>query len=410
MRSRKKKKLNRIIRIGVVLVILAIGGAGAGYLFRGEIKNALAVRNSKSLVKEANELIELGEWEKAYDKAFAAHRLDPSSLDALKAFFKTAGRTNSPHLLRIAAAITVHPESAREDKVEALTLVQLAGDDLRFMMLYNTLSEELRKEEDISFLKARFMARVGASENAQALVDEYLQSGGKDLRFRLLQIGLLLNPGLPEEERTRGQKLLVELLQEGSEDSRQGLGLLWQYPAGLIDPDLFPTDTTALLEAIPGIAARDRLAMAKVDLVRLKESPEQMESLIRRQITDHAATDPESLAVWLAGLRRFDLILEVLDETRGRESLVTFDLRLQALAATRGAEAAGKWLETPHENSSPLLVHLSRAKLAFAQNKRNDGLNEMNSAFFEADLNLPDCNATQAVGRCDPGPGAGGPA
>lgn len=386
MSSPENKKLNKVVAIAVILVILIIGGAGAGYYFRGDIKKVLAVRNSKSLVQEANELIEKGEWQLAYDKAFAAHRLDPSSLDALKAFFKTAGRTSSPHLLRIAAAITVHPESTRDDKVEALTLVQLAGDDLRFMMLYNSLSEELRKEEDISFLKARFMARVGASENAQTLVNEYLQSGGKDLRFRLLQIGLLLNPGLPEEERKRGQELLVALLKEGNADSKQGLGLLWQYPVGLINAELFPTDSTALLEAIPGIETRDRLAMAKVDLVRVKESAEQVESLIRKQITDYAATDPESLAVWLAGLRRFDLILEVLDESRGRESLVTFDLRLQALAATQGAEAAEKWLETPHDNSSPLLVHLSRAKLAFAQNKRNDGLNEMKSAFFEADL------------------------
>lgn len=385
MKSPEEKKKTRVTAM-VVLLILAVVGGGVALVFRGEIKEAIAMRRAQSLVGEANAFIEKGEWQKAYDKSFAAHLLVPSSQEALKMFFRTAGRTNSPHLLKLAAAVATHPDSSLEDKIEALTLVQLAGDDLRFMMLYNSLPEDVRKMEDVSFLKARFMARVGASETAQKLVDEYLQSGGEDLRFRLLQIGLSLNPGLPEEERKRGQQLLVELLQEGNENSRQGLRLLWQYPAGLIDAELFPEDTTALLEAIPGIEARDRLAMAKVDLVRLKESPEQVESLIRRQITDYAATDSESLAVWLTGLRRPDLVLEVLDETRGRESLVTFDLRLQALAAVQGAEAAETWLENPHENSSQLLVHLSRAKLAFVQNKRNEGLNEMKSAFFEADL------------------------
>lgn len=366
----------------VVTLVVAVTLIGAAILFPQPIKSF----RSRTLVAESNKLMVKGDWRGAFNKAFSAHRLDQKSYPALGAFFKTAARTNSQYLLRIAAAIVVHPESPVEDKVEALTLVHLAGDDLRFMVLYNHLPEEVRGLEEVKFLKARFMAKAGATDVAQKMIDEYLQSGGDDVRFRLLQITLLMNPQMPEESRERGQSLLVELLGQGGEDAKGGLALLWGYPVGLIKPELYPSDTAGILEAIPGIGARDNLAMAKVDLARLTENPDQARSLIEAFVERYRLSETENLAIWLSGLRRPESVLEVLNEERAMTSLVTYDLRLQALAQVEGAESAKKWLETPHPDSSPLLVHLTRAKLAATQDENSEVRQQFQEAFFQVEL------------------------
>lgn len=386
-RRRRIRRRTRFILVvsGVLLFLIACGALL--YQLRGPIKKVVNTRQSKSLVVEANRLIEKEQWQDAYNKAFSAHLLDPSSYPAMQAFFKSAQKVGSPHVLILAASIVVHAESSTEEKIQALTLIYDEGDDNRFMQLYNGLSEDIRNMEDVSFLKAEFMVKIGQSEWTREMVDKYLASGGDDLRFRLMQISLLLKPEADGESLAKGQKLLIQLIQEKNQHSKEGLDLLWSIPIGLIDPDLFPRDTQTMLDGIPGIDPQDELAMAKVELARLKDNSALANTFIRETVARFRDRDPESLAIWLDGLGQLDLVLEVLDETRGMISVKTYDLRLKALTALKGPEAAGKWLEAPHEESSPMLLHLSKAQLAGLRNEPSEVFNEIQGAFFHAGLN-----------------------
>jgi len=385
MRSSSQRRTRAII-ISVSLLVAVIGGGAVAYKFRSQIKKPIVEWRAASHLKNAEKLIGEEEYEEALQLALSAHKMMPKSYHACQVVYRAAAGSQSPRILDYATLLYLHPDSTLEEKVEVLTLVQLMGDDLRFMALYNRMSPEQRENQDIVFLKTRYFATRGAAPAAWQLLEEYFEGGGTDERFKLLQSGLLLIPGLPEDAAERGQKQIVKLVNDKDEASIHAVRLLWGYPVSRIDPDLFPEGIEAKINELEGVAVREELCAVKISLARLKDEPQKQEELILQTVEKHREENLEPIVVWLTGLGRYDLVLNELDEEIGMRSLLTYDVRLKALAAVHGPEAAEKWLETPHPNSSELLVQLSAAKLAHAREDKIRVLDCFQRAFALADL------------------------
>lgn len=359
-----EKKGSRRIIIFLVILVVGLSGFGLGYRFRSHIKKPIIAWRAASHVEKAEALLQEEDWKGAHQLALASYKLAPSH-EALSVLFRSSMGGRLPKILDYGSALLVHPKSTFQEKLEVLTLIQLLGDDLRFMVLYNTLSEEERQNNDIILLKAQFLASRGGFQDAWNLMEDYFESGGQDDRFKLLQAGLLLL-GQGEEPLKRGQELISELIRAESPVSQEAFGLLWNVGVGNIHTDLFAQEDVDALVEKSGAAVRQQLIAEKVRLARKKGDAEGQETVLRQAVQEFGPRDPVVLCNWLTTLGRLDLILEVVSAERGMESLALYDHRLRALSAVEGPEAGKVWLNTPHPDSSDLQVWLSRAILAKA--------------------------------------------
>ncbi len=323
-------------------------------------------KKAEEHVENARKAMEKEEWKEANRLSLAALKLDKDSIDALRLVYLSSARLKSPKTLSAAHSLFLHPDCPFEERVRLLALFQLAGDNLRFTECYNALGEEEKKDPDVLFLKTRFLATRGAGTMARQLIEEFYEEGGEDRRFDALLANMLV-VSRDEEDRKRGQEIIVKLLEEKDPQARSALLSLWNVPPGTLQADLFPADIIDQAASLPEAGPREYLIGAKVEIVRNAEQREEQQKILEAAIGKYGGSDPLLMSGWLVQFGRFDLILEMIDETRGRESLELYDARLVALAAAKGPEAAEAWLEEPHEDSSEIMTWLSRAKLAKAK-------------------------------------------
>jgi len=367
------------------LVVLVLAGGAAGYRYRSQIKGAIWSWRADSQRKEVETLIEKGAWERAQQLALVAYRLDPDSLEGRRLLFRTSAKTQSPNAAAAAAALYLHEDCDFRQRVELLSFFDLTRNGRHFMALYNRLGEEKRKDPDVQFLKIRFLTTRGGRIEARRMLEEYFAQGGDEPRFRGLHARLLLQSG-DESERAKGQEVVAELLEEQDEVAQQAFGLLWNVPPGALRPELYPEDLHSWIAGLPDPGAREQLVGAQIELARAGESKDAQQKILRDAVAELGESAPELLCTWLSRFRRYDLVLDLLDEERGRSSRPLYDHRLRALVAVEGLEAAEAWLETPHPDSSPLRIWVNRAKLAHLRGDRQAAQQCWQEAFGVAEL------------------------
>ncbi len=342
--------------------------------------NPELVEKSNEKLAEAQAAFENEDFEAAYDGALAALKIWPDSLEALRVVFRSAGKMNSPRALPAATSLFLHPDCPFEEKVQLLAFIQLAGDSLRFMQLYNLLDEEQRKNPDVLFLKTRFLASRGGAGDARKIIEDYFEEGGDEDRFKALLANMLIM-SQDEADRKRGQETIVELMEGQDERAKAVFRFMARVPAGTIFPELFPDDISGWVEGLPEPQPIDKLTALKIELAANKDDEAAQNAILAKAIEQFADSDAELLAAWMTQLGRFDQVLAFVDETRGRESLTLYDHRLRALLAVEGPEAAEAWLETPHEESSEILTVLTRAKLAKAKGDDEAAMTNWETAY-----------------------------
>lgn len=341
---------------------------------------AALVQESVETLNLARQAIEAQDWEKANGYALTAVKLDATSLEALRLLYQTSSRMDPAKASETASMLFLHPECSLDEKVKVLTYLQLKGDFGRFTQLYDKLSDEQRKIPDAIFLKCRFLATRGGLESARPVLEEYFRTGGSEPRFKLLYSSLLIQSG-EEADRRRGQGMIVELVRGKGLDGRLAFNLLVDAPAGTIQPELFPPDIGAVTQDWKELRPQEQLIASSVKFAQAKGDASREDEVVVEAISVHAAKNLDMLCRWLAGLERFDRILEVVDEAKGRESVGLFDHRLRALAAVKGPEAAEAWLKTPHPNSSEISVWITRSKLAHQRKDQAAALDCWERAF-----------------------------
>lgn len=351
------------------LMALTLGTARAGI-----------VQESVETATMARKAMEEQDWEKAHGLALSAFKLDPNAIEAVRLAYQTATRVDPAEALELASTLFQHREAKLDEKVKILTYMQLRGDHARFVKLYDLLSDFDRKNPDVIFLKSRFLAKQGVAGGARTVLEEFLKTGGNEPRFKLLLSELLIMSG-DEADRRRGQQTIVELMAGKGLDARVAFNLLWDAAPGSILAELFPEDIDAFVSAFPDARPQEKLIASEIALARAKDDPAKKEGVFSEALKSHADKNLELLCSWLARMDRNDLILAVVDETKGRESVALFDHRLRALAATKGPEAAEAWLATPHPKSSELAVCLTRAKLAALRKSDADALKAWEAGF-----------------------------
>lgn len=325
--------------------------------------NSAVIQESVETAKMAKKAVEEQNWEQAHDLAQSAVKLDPNSIEGLRLLFQAASRVNRSEALATASRLFEHPEVSWDEKVKILTFVQLTGDHNRFAQLYDKLSEEQRKQPDAVFLKSRFLAQRGVVGGARSVLEEYFKTGGNEARFKIL-LGEILVLSSDKEDQRRGQQIFSELMAGNDLNSRIAYNLLWDANPTSLIPELFPADIDSFVNALPEVRPQERLIASELKLARAKGDSAKEKEIYEDAVKAHAEKNLELLCSWLTRMQRFDLILQVVDEAKGRESGSLFDHRLRALTAVQGPEAAEKWLSNPHPNSGEQAVWVARAKLA----------------------------------------------
>lgn len=338
------------------------------------------VQEGTETLNHAQQAIAAQDWEKAHGFAQTALKLDPHSIEAMRLVYQTASRVNPALALETASTLFQHPECGLEEKVKILTYVQLKGDHARFAQLYDCLEADQRKNPDVVFLKARFLANRGAAESARAILEEHLKSGKSEPRFKLLYSSILLQSKKQEDHRS-SQQAIAELMAAGGMDARIAFNLLWDAPPGVLAPDLFPPDIDAFVNAWNDARPQEKLIASGIKLARAKDDAAKQAGIFAEALNTHAAANLDLLCSWLTRFPRFDLILQVVDDKKGRESQSLYDHRLRALTAVNGPAAGEAWLAQPHPDSSETVVWMTRAKLAAAKKDGPGALKAWEQAF-----------------------------
>lgn len=343
--------------------ILALQRATFALLLTFGLAHAALVQESVETLNLARKAIEEQDWPKANGYALTALQLDANSIEALRLVYQTSTRVDPDRALATAEALFQHPESSVEEKVKILTYLQLRGDAGRFTKLYDKLNDEQRKLPDVIFLKCRFLATRGGLELARPVLEDYFKTGANEPRFRLLYSSMLIQSD-QEADRRRGQQWIVELVKAKGAEGRLAFNLLMDAPVGTLQPEVFPADLDAIAKEWTEPRPQEQLIASSIKIAQAKGDAARQDEVLSQAITAHAAKNLELLCTWLAGWQRFDRILEIVDEAKGRTSVALYDHRLRALAAVNGPEAAEAWLKTPHPQSLEISVWISRAKLA----------------------------------------------
>ncbi len=382
MTSRARKL---ILQWTVGLTLLAVAAVGGfAYKERERIRRKIDTWRVNGLVEKAATLRDQGNVGEAHEVALAAQRLNRASYPALELLYRTGIEIESDSLAATAAALFLHHASDRDDKLEALETLLDLEQYSQFAELFRRIPNEHRTDADAWYLEGRFFQEVGERRKARELVEAYFDSGGEDDRLRLLEIELLLNPDAGPSSREKGQRKLARRLELGGAEAAEALHLLWDYPVDFIRSELFHPVLVATFQSMPGAGVREQLALTNIELARAPRSPERTERLIREAMTKHGKEAPEDVAIWLAGLKRPRLVLEVLDEEAGMASITAYDVRLRALGEVHGIDAAEEWLADPHPDSIPVLVSTARAKIAIARDEPIAVINHLREAMSEA--------------------------
>lgn len=342
------------------------------------------VQEGVETLRRARKAVEEKDWEAANGLARTALKLDPDSIEALRMVYQTSLSVNPELALETAQMLFQHPEASFEEKASILGYLQLRGEGARFVQLYDQLTGEQRKNPDMIFLKTRYLATQGAVREARSVLEEYFATGGEEARFRLLFSSLLIVSEDPKDQQ-RGQEVIAELMGVERMTSRVAFNLLGDAPPGTILPNLFPADIDAFVNALPEVRAQEKLIASTIKLAGAKDDATGQSEIFADALRTHQEGSLEMLCAWLSRFQRFDLILEAVDEKRGRESLALYDHRLRALTVVKGPEAAEEWLQNPHEKSSGMAVWMMRAKLAAAKKDGAGALEAWEKAFGLAD-------------------------
>jgi hypothetical protein len=372
------------IRVGLPLLLL-FAAAGGAWFFRDQWKQPVLDWRANGLVQESADLGQAGDWKTAEMRALAAHQLAPSLLGPRQALFEAATAVNSRYLLPAAHLLFTHPEASTETRIEVLEAILRAGQPALFVFLHQKLDLPTRSRDEVVLLLADFLAQTGNAAQARGVLEDRLRRH-PDRRFTAKLARVLLLPGWNDAERTRAHELLAELGSARDVDScfRDALAALAPLPLELIQPSLLPPATADWLEALPDATVDDHLLATRLRLAALP--PAEREPLLTATVQRFQTSAPESLAQWLFGLGRADLVLGLIDEIRGQASPSLFGLRLRAVQTVRGPEAALAWMDQAPPDVNPTDLLLGKAACLFQLDRRADALGTWDEILHQAEV------------------------
>lgn len=342
-----------------ILAVLVLAAGITLYMARSTITRPYQAWRANGQVEQSKRLMQAGKWSEAHQLALAAYGYAPSSSEVLRVLFRTSEHMRFPQAPNVAGALFMHPESSLQEKLDLLGYLDRSGNDRHFLSLLQRLDHAQRSQPDALYLMSRYLITRGRMEEAKKMLDSYRAAGGKERRFLDLYARVLLSGDASQQE--QGQRLVASLMEGGDEIAKQAFNLLRDVPLKTLHPELFPSNLSEWVDKLPHPGASEKLIVALLELAR---EPRREDEIFRKAVSEFQESDPEILCDWLTQLQRFELILEVVDEEKGRRSVALFDHRLRALTAVRGGEAAEDWLAEPLPDASPLETWLSRAKLA----------------------------------------------
>lgn len=357
-----RKRSRFPLRALLVLALLALAAGSTAFLLRSPIRAKWSAWHAQSHFRRAEQFAKAGNWPQAFQTALVGNKLDPAALKGVRILFEAGIKTNSPFTINAATSLFLNPGANFDEKLKALSFCDISHNDKYFFALFARLEEAQRQHPDAQFLMIRFLLPRGGKSQASKMMEAYFASGGTDRRFQGLKARMLLYGNPAEQE--QGQKLVAALLQPPDEVAQEAFNLLWDVPPASLRLALFPANLKEGVAKLPKPGTRENLILAQFELAKALQDAAQQATIFQAAAAQFGTSDPETLCNWLTRFQHFDLILNIVDEEKGRSSLSLFDHRLRALTAVKGVEAAEAWLANPLPDASPLDIWLSRAKLA----------------------------------------------
>jgi energy-converting hydrogenase A subunit M len=324
----------------VVLLFLLMAFAGAFLAYR-PAQRAFKTWRAESLLEEAQEFADAGNWEEARRTAVASLQ-NEGSLAALRLLSLSSIKTDDPRSLEFVYSLFAHPEAEAGDRAMALERALGSGDLLNASQMVRSLSEDDQKVPALHCQIVNWLLLSRQFQEAIQLAD------ASPIEARDPALDLLLAKGLAgsglEGAREITTARLGSLMKGDDRDlALQVLTFLTYLKDGWIYEPLAEA-TIQRFEDDPDLRVTDRLNLEFLRLGLKKVDPDKV---VADTIAKYQENNRRELVVWLKRVGESKRIVALTGSEAAKSNPDLFSARISAL------ERLGLWAQLEDELQEP---------------------------------------------------------
>lgn len=314
-----------------IMVVLLVLGALVALFYFSPLREQLTSWRAASLLQDAREFADAGNWEEVERTALASNQLEPS-LAAARLLTEAAINQNSPQALWFSRQLLQYPDATIEDKALGLKIALDARDVRGASELLAELTPEERRDRDIHFQNVRGLVMTDQVGEAIRLADQP-EMQPRDPRLDLMIANALArNPsaGAREEAIARIRGVLKG---EDREAALEAIELIYFVPDEWRDTSLGKL-AVARFKDDPDLEVSEKLLIKGLEIGTQQIDREQtIVEIVRQYRKNHLLT----LLAWLDKMGEFERMVALSGTPEAKEDRDILKLRILALAQL------GKW-------------------------------------------------------------------
>lgn len=335
--------------------------AAAGFAARPAYRAFREHRIEKTL-ETAQEAERLEDWQAARDRSRSVLMMRNGNYKAFRILARSLAKTEDPAAYVAAVVLIRHPESTRDDRVEALETLAKQGPAALALGAYAYLDTAEKKGRDAELNAAItpaliLMGSKAISAAQQGLIDFMPDNPSPRVRLALVRA----STAAPNPERVSiARQQFAALIEEGSgSEALEALELLGNTSGGLAPGKPLPNLRNWVSQQPQAKVIHHLLALHP----EIAEDPAGKEALFQDAINRFASLDPAATARWLNLHGKSEDALKILDGP-AKERSDAYLARIHALLRLKRETELAEALKNPPAAADQMEVEIVRAVLA----------------------------------------------
>lgn len=324
----------------VIFVFLLIAFAGAFLAYR-PAQRAFKTWRAESLVEEAQDFADAGDWEEVRRTAVASLQ-NESSIEALRLLAISAIKTNDPRSLQFVYSLFTHPEAGTGDRALALERALISGDLINSSQMVRSLSEEDQKDPTVHYHIVKWLLLSRQFQEAIRLAD------ASPIEPRDPALDMLLAKGVAGSGLEGAREVTTARLESLMKGDDRDLALqVLSFMPFLQDGWIYEPLAEATIkrfEEDPDLRVTDRL---NLEFLRIGLKKVEQDEVIETAIAKYQESNPSELIVWLKRIGESKRIVELTESESAKSNPDLFSERIGAL------ERLGLWEQLEDELQEP---------------------------------------------------------
>ena len=348
-----RRHLGKVIVISLILLLIA------GFLAFRPAVGAFKGWRAQSLVEEAREYSEAGDWENV-KRAATASLQNKDSVEALRLLVKAAMETDDDRSQILLYALFAHPEATVEERAMGLERALTFGDVESANRMVKTLSDEEKQNPKIHYQLVNLLLLNKDYQKAIRLADDS-KITPRDPSLDLLLAERIAVSGLEGAREATTERLEKAVKGEDRQIALKALNIMrtlrddWIYePLAQAAINRFDGD--------PDLSVVNRLDLEFLKLGLRKVDPKEA---VKRMIAEYREDHLLELVSWLKRLKAEKEIVEITDSDFARSNSDIFSDRILALQGLKLWEVMDEELKEPKVSIPQPLLFSAQALAAF---------------------------------------------